>query len=150
MRRFPIAIALILSACSAAPNPVDNQQSANNQAAASDDARAAFPISRDDLMVGVVGMDGPWRGKPSHQSTNRDDLTGGESSMLVYPNGAIDIFTMPDGKVWRVRLVAGQGDRCGRAADLDAGVASIRQMLQATPSRTTRADGCVRIATITA
>lgn len=150
MKRFSIAAAVILSDCSAAPNPGDNQSSVVNQVIASDEARASFPISRDDLMVGIVGLGEPWRGKPSHQTTNRDDLTGGQSSMLVYPTGAISIFTMPDGNVWRVRLVAGQGDRCGRLADLDAGIAAIRQMLPTKPSRTTKANGCVQIATLTA
>ncbi|WP_343528725.1 hypothetical protein [Sphingomonas sp.] len=150
MRRLPIAAALVLSACSTAPTTIDNQSPAANEMAASEGTRAAFPISGDDLMVGVVGFDRPWNGKPAHQTSTRDDLTGGMSTMLIYPAGAINIFTLPDGKVWRVRLVAGQGDRCGSAPDLSKGVEAVRQMLQTKPSRVNLTDGCLRIATITA
>ena len=150
MTRWAMAAALSLSACSAAPTPIENQSSVANETAASEGTRAAFPISGDDLMVGIVGLKRPWNGKPNHQTSARDDLTGGTSTMLIYPAGAINIFTLPDGKVWRVRLVAGQGDRCGSAADLSKGVEAVDQMLQAKPSRVNLTDGCTRIATITA
>lgn len=43
-----------------------------------------------------------------------DSLSGGEALRQSYKNGMLDIYTMPDGEIWRINVTSGIGDRCGK------------------------------------
>lgn len=44
---------------------------------------------------------------------NPDSFTGGESFMILHDVGALNFYTVPTGRVWRIRQLSGKSHACG-------------------------------------
>lgn len=73
-----------------------------------------LPVEEYDAKVAIEAIAGfqdtgfPYGRRP-------DSFSGGEVVHHVYKNGMLDLFTLPDGGLWRVNATSGIADRCGHA-----------------------------------
>ena len=54
----------------------------------------------------------PIDGESFGDNSRPDSLSGGVARSVLFKDGSVSLFTMPDGQLWRARLTAGSGDRC--------------------------------------
>lgn len=122
-RLLSIAALVILTAC----HVVETDQASNQVNATSEShpevgteepaTRAAFPmdeISAEDLMA---AFNNEWSG-PIAQNDSDDSLTDGRHKMLMFKDRSLNLYILPDGRVWRLRANVGMGDRCGSRAEV--------------------------------
>lgn len=87
----------------AAPSPAPVQTPASI-------APRLYPTPSEALaaLKEAMPIDGEFLGDNSHP----DSLSGGEARSVIFKDGSVSLFTMPDGQLWRARLTAGSGNRC--------------------------------------
>jgi hypothetical protein len=66
-------------------------------------------------MISQIGPD--WK-DPILTMSHHDSLTNGQSISYNYKRRSASLFTLPDGRVWRIRLNVGWGDFCGDKSDI--------------------------------
>lgn len=76
--------------------------------------RPAFNLDEVDAedLLDEVRSNGSFAGAPTFKSSRFDSFSGGHAISRSYRRGSVDIYTRPDGKVWRTALGLGWGDDC--------------------------------------
>lgn len=114
MRYTTLLFTALLAACA----PEAGQMTMQNDSSEPKETIADLSASRitgdpHDLakrLIAVVGLKD--NGLPLEVSG--DSFTGGEKMHGLYSNGMVDIFTMPGGAIWKVRVTSGVGSVCGK------------------------------------
>lgn len=94
--------------------PVTNELTSSAVEAGAPALKPHLPVEEYDAMVAIEELAGfhdtgfPYGRQP-------DSFSGGEIVHRVYKNGMLDLFTLPDGGLWRVNATSGIADRCGHA-----------------------------------
>jgi hypothetical protein len=113
---------------------------------------AAWPVkaSRVEEMARLLGS--PWTGEPFDRSDSPDSFSGGASAAVMFKGGTILIFTIADGRVWRLRLLSGMANRCGPPIDQAAAISALASLgIDAAKFRVVNmANACIRALTFTA
>lgn len=128
---FVVCLAL-LGGCQRSAPAAQNQQAApfNNSVAVShiSQERPAFALTEIDVEDLLAKINASWQ-SPISTSEHEDSLTNGRSKMLLYRGHSADLFIMPDGNVWRIRVYIGMGDRCGSKIEVKKVAASLAGLI---------------------
>jgi hypothetical protein len=118
--RVAVAAMLACAACSPpAPAPITSREVSQNEIDAAGDpqppARPSFALDEPSMLAAVENLGLPWSAQPIVDDARPDSLTKGTYRSMMSSGGGADVFTLPSGRVWRVNLRTGFGDRCGQS-----------------------------------
>lgn len=127
MRAFTIplvALAIAMGGCNATP-------SGNDAAVANDAAPAlpAFAATTDTAIRTIRALGAPWA-DAKQSDPMRDAKTGGLVHVMTSDGGSAQVFSRPEGKVWKLRLTSGAPNNCGTSAVLIAALPKLTSMLK--------------------
>jgi hypothetical protein len=121
---------LALSACDSTPAPVADDDSATNTVAPN---RPAFAADLNGASTAIEEAGGPWKGGTVKDGI-RDSTTGGTIRTITATGGLAQVFALPDGKAWQVRLISRPKTGCSESAPLKAALPNlIATLAPATP-----------------
>ncbi len=122
---LPVALMLGCVACTPqAPEPVTSREVSQNEIDAAGppevQQRPSFALDDTAALDAIAKLGTPWSTQPFLDDARPDSLTGGYYHTLGNSGGSSDVFTLPNGRVWRVNLRVGVGERCGQPSQLEA------------------------------
>jgi hypothetical protein len=115
---FAIACSGLAACDHVEPLDVPGEGGSPLPAAVAPPSAPSFDMDEVDARDLIDSLGRPWSGKPVLDQESEDGFTGGYSDLLLFDGGSATIYTLPDGKVWRLRLTAGFGERCGEVEPL--------------------------------
>lgn len=83
---------------------------------------STFALSTEDIDLWIQNTS-LFRADRSIDNRNPDSFSGGESIMVFHDRGALQFFTGPNGRVWRIRQLSGKQHACG--SDQEAVAAAV-------------------------
>lgn len=121
--RFALSICFLTCACSLTATAPLREVPANEIDAAGTSeasARPSFDLDESSALRAIKDLGAPWSVAPLIDDTKPDSLTLGSSRSVINKLGSADVYTLPDGHVWRIVLRTGFGNRCGKRGILIA------------------------------
>lgn len=120
-----LALVILTGLTMAGGQHADRQpELAQAEVAVAGDTRPVFALTADDIDIWISRTQ-LFTADRRTDMRNGDSLTGGESVMIFHDLGALHYYTMPQGRVWRIRQLSGKVSACGSP---DIGVRAATEM----------------------
>ncbi|MGH6614180.1 hypothetical protein [Sphingomonas sp.] len=121
---------LALAACGPASLP---HVTYDNVTTEPETARPAFAADLAGASAAIEEAGAPWKGGTVKDGI-RDSTTGGTIRTITATGGLAQVFALPDGKAWQVRLISRPKTGCSESAPLKAALPNlVATLAPATP-----------------